>query len=62
MKRRADDLINSFRYIESVPVGYSFKYQRLTAIMGNRDITVNFVNNIILQLISFHSHLKQPEY
>ena len=56
MKRRADDLINSFRYIESVPVGYSFKYQKLTAIMGNRDVTVNFVNNIILQLISFHSH------
>ena len=56
MKKRADDLINSFKYIESVPVGYSFKYQRLTAIMGNRDITVNFVNNIILQLISFHSH------
>lgn len=56
MKKRADDLINSFKFIESVPVGYSFKYQRLTAIMGNRDITVNFVNNIILQLISFHSH------
>ena len=56
MKKRADELINSYRYIESVPVGYSFKYQRLTAIMGNRNITVNFVNNIILQLISFHSH------
>ena len=56
MKRRADELINNFRFIESVPVGYSFKYQRLTAIMGSRDLTVNFVNNIILQLISFHSH------
>ena len=56
MKKRADELINNFKYIYSVPVGYSFKYQKLTAIMGNRDITVNFVNNIILQLISFHSH------
>ena len=56
MKRRADELIEFFKYIESVPVGYSFHDHKLTAIMGNRFTQINFLNNIILQLISFYSY------
>ncbi|MBR1416202.1 MAG: type VII secretion protein EssC [Bacilli bacterium] len=56
MKKRADELVAFFKYIESVPVGYSFATHRLTAIMGNQYVRDNFLNNIILQLISFYSY------
>ena len=56
LKKRTDALVEEFKYIENVPVSYSFKNNKLTAIMGKRNLQVNFLNNIILQLITFYNY------
>ena len=57
LKKEADKLSTEFKYIENVPIGYSFSVNKLTAIMGvNQEKSVNFMNNILLQLLSFYSY------
>ena len=56
LKDQADKLISDFKYLENVPIKYSFKENRTTAIMGPRYKTFSFLNNIILQLITFYSY------
>ena len=57
LKKKVDDLINEFKYLTYVPVGYSFYNNNITAIMGdNNTKTYGFINNIILQLITFYSY------
>ena len=57
LRKQADKMVEEFKYIENVPVSYSFYDNRVTAIMGvNRSKSLNFVNNIILQLITFYSY------
>ena len=41
-----DELVEYYKYIDNVPVGYSFSNNRLTAIMGSRYLTVNFIDNV----------------
>ena len=56
LKEKADELIKNSKYIDGVPIGYSLYDNTISAVMGNRNKTVNFINNIILQLISFYSY------
>ena len=35
LQKQADELINSYKYINDVPIGYSFLENRITAIRGN---------------------------
>ena len=56
LKRKADEVIESFKYIENVPVSYSFSKNKITAIMGSRIKSVYFVDNILLQLLTFYSY------
>jgi len=56
IKKKADELVEEFKYINNVPVGYSFYDNRTTAIMGGRFKAVNFMHNILLQLITFYSY------
>ena len=56
LQKQADELINSYKYINDVPIGYSFLENRITAIMGNAKKSYGFINNIILQLITFYSY------
>ena len=56
LKRRTNELVEQFKYIENVPASYSFSKNKLTAIMGNRNIQINFLNNILLQLITFYNY------
>lgn len=56
LKDNADKLVNEFKYIESVPIGYSLYENKTTAVMGERNKAVNFVHNVILQLITFYSY------
>jgi len=56
LKDNADKLVNEFKYIENVPIGYSLYENKTTAVMGERNKAVNFVHNVILQLITFYSY------
>ena len=57
LKKQADEMLEEFKYIENVPISYSFYDNIVTAIMGTNKIkNINFLNNIILQLLSFYSY------
>ena len=56
LKTKANELSNDFKYIKNVPLGYSLYENITTAIMGPLDKCTTFVNNIILQLITFYSY------
>jgi S-DNA-T family DNA segregation ATPase FtsK/SpoIIIE len=50
------ELKEKYKYIKDMPISYSFNDNRVTAIMGQRNTCNAFVNNLILQLISFYSY------
>ena len=49
-------LVAEFKELINVPIGYSFYENPITAIMGSSEKSYNFLNNIILQLITFYSY------
>lgn len=56
LKKEAEAMVNEHKKLVKVPVGYSFYNKKATAIMGIADKLNSFVNNLILQLITFHSY------
>ena len=53
------DLVSQFvsesKNLKNVPVGYSFYNKRVVALMGNRNEVSCFVDNLLIQLLAFHS-------
>ena len=56
LRKKADELKSEYKYINNVPVGYSFYENKTTAIMGKEEKVIHFMNNIILQLLTFYSY------
>ncbi len=56
LKKQVDAMQEEFKYIENVPIGYSFYENKVTAIMGKTEKSHAFVNNIILQLLTFYTY------
>ena len=56
LRKQADAMVEEYKYIENVPIGYSFKENKVTAIMGNPYKSHSFINNIILQFLAFYSY------
>ena len=56
LKKQADEVVASYKYILNVPIGYSFYDNKVTAIMGNPVKRTYFTNNILLQLLTFYSY------
>ncbi len=56
LKKMADDMLESSKELNNVPLGYSFYENYLTAVMGEMDKCYNFVNNCILQLMTFYCY------
>ena len=56
LRKEADTLIDSSKILHNVPIGYSFYNKKVTAIMGSGREVFNFVDNIIIQLLTFHSY------
>ncbi len=56
LREKIDKMIEEFKYIENVPIGYSFYDNPITAIMGNRNKCMSFVDNLLLQLLSFYTY------
>lgn len=56
LKKKAEATVEEYKYIKNIPVGYSLYDNLISAIMGERTTCVGFVNNIILQLLTFYSY------
>ena len=56
LREQADKMVEEYKYIENVPVGYSFATCRITGLMGESKKQYGLIDNIILQLISFYSY------
>ena len=56
LKEKADALVEKYKYINNAPMGYSLYENTVTAIMGERINSVTFINNILLQLLTFYSY------
>ena len=55
LKEEASKMVNETKILHNVPISYSFFKKKVTAIMGNSYMTTPFVDNILLQLMTFHS-------
>lgn len=56
LENKIRDIINKYKYIKDVPFSYSFYENKTTAIMGDYEKTHVFVDNILLQLLTFYSY------
>ena len=56
LKDEAEKIVHEASKLHNVPIGYSFKNNLATAIMGNKDKIFEFTRNSLLQLVTFHSY------
>lgn len=56
LRKQADKLVDEFKYINDVPIGYSLYKNKITGLMGINYKCYGLMNNIILQLITFYSY------
>ncbi len=56
LKKSVDNIINEFSTLGNVPIGYSFLQNKITAINGLYPKYLTFTENMILQLMAFHSY------
>ncbi len=56
LRKQADKMVEDFRYIKDVPIGYSLYKNKITGLMGINYKCYGLVNNIILQLVTFYSY------
>lgn len=56
LRKKADTLVEEFKYIQNVPIGYSFYENKMTAVMGSRTKALPFIHNLLLQFITFYSY------
>lgn len=56
LKEKLDKLIEKYKYINDVPLAYSFAENKLTAISGIYPKYVDFTNNILLQMMAYHGY------
>lgn len=56
LREKADRLVEEYKYIKLVPIGYSFYEAISTAIMGTPTKTIPFMHNILLQFMTFYSY------
>ena len=56
LKNELESTIEKYRYIQNVPISYSFHENVITAIMGEEKKTYPFIDNVLLQLLTFYSY------
>ena len=56
LRDKADRLVEEYKYIKLVPIGYSFYEAISTAVMGTPTKTIPFIHNILLQFMTFYSY------
>ena len=56
LKKKVKELVEKYKYIENVPIGYSFYENNITAVMGTFEKSHTFMNNVLFQLLTFYSY------
>ena len=56
LKTHVESLINGYKNIDNVPVGFSLANNRFAALCGIYPKYLKFMNNIFLQFMAFHSY------
>ena len=56
LKKEAMGIAKEYEVLENVPIGYSFLDKTMTAVMGSEYKVNKFMENVILQLVTFHSY------
>lgn len=56
LKKEAEKVVHEAAMLKDVPIMYSFKENKITAIMGEENKTIHFTKNILLQLATFYSY------
>ncbi len=56
LRKKTDEMVEKYKYIQNVPVGYSLYESNITALMGDVNKCYGLINNIILQLITYYSY------
>ena len=56
LKKMLEDLVESYKTLNNVPIGYSFAENKLTAINGVYPKYLDFTNNMLLQMMAYHSY------
>lgn len=56
LRKQSDALVEKYKYIQNVPIGYSLYKNKITAFMGLNNKCYGLLNNIILQLITFYGY------
>lgn len=50
------EVVNNSLYIDNVPVTYSFTDQNISAVVGKPDLVKKFMDNVFMQMMTFHSY------
>ena len=56
LRQKAEEIVEQHKVIKDVPISYSFNKNITTAIMGEKKKVYPFVNNIILQFITYYNY------
>ena len=56
LRQVTDNMVQEYKNLENVPIGYSLYDNYMTAIMGNTSKAISFVDNIMLQLMTFYCY------
>ena len=51
-----ESIIDNSKYINNVPFAFSFAEHYLSAVLGENNLVYHFMNNVFLQLMTFHSY------
>lgn len=56
LKDKAKELGTSEKNLQNVPIPYSFRENYITAIIGDKKLNYKLIDNILFQLLTFHSY------
>jgi len=56
LRKEAQELAKEYELLKNVPIGYSFLERMITAVLGSSMKIGKLMENIILQLVAFHSY------
>lgn len=56
LRKASDAMIEEYKYIENVPVSYSFYDKYLTAILGKTEKCQDFVDNVLVQVMTYYCY------
>lgn len=56
LREEAEKIVGKYRYIENVPMSYNFYVHFLTAVLGEEKERYGFVQNILIQFLTFYSY------